>query len=607
MPGAMVGQQASTRIISEEELARHNQDKNAWVAVNGAVYDVTKFMDQHPGGRAVLQKYLGRDCTGAFSAIHDPSVIRRFGPRMFVGMLEGNDSEMFMPYTPKDVVQVDAQVGSSAGEFAPPNSGYNGLSHSKDAQAHISAWANSDQLKFRYGAPKDATTKYLQAHPPQTPAYDVAPKPSGIRPAGMARKALDKVLDVAWGSLGISTDLIYRFVMAPMEKLSRKLMPVRGFPKNKDGSPTRVAIIGGGCSGLSAAWTLQRTEGFEFTIFESAPMVGGHSFTYHYTGEDGHTAAIDMGFIFGHHRSYLNMLQLMAHKDIKVVDTELSLNVDIKGKQWATDANLCGADEDVVMDPGLMAECDRFHDLAERFVENSAFNIVPFGTVLSQYGFSEEWKELVMTPTLITLFISPNGLYTMSSRFMFNMFAGKNKFVDLRRAWKVLTIHNGTFSLWAKICSDFAERIQVSTPVREVHRLSGYDGNSHVMVVTDEDRIVFDHVLIACGAKVANSLVQNKSYLEKFVLGSIDYEGERVVLHTDSSFLPEKNIRNFNYKVRDGHKEPELSGVMTQATGQKPPHPMPLLTMNPMREPKEGTILKERFCAVHQQVSVVCP
>merc|ERR1711991_615847 len=144
-----------------------------------------------------------------------------------------------------------------------------------------------------------------------------------------------------------------------------------------------------------------------------------------------------------------------------------------------------------------MAECDRFHDLAERFVENSAFNIVPFGTVLSQYGFSEKWKDLVMTPTLITLFISPNGLYSMSSRFMFNMFAGKNKFVDLRRAWKVLTLHNGTFSLWAKICGDFAERVQVSTPVREIQRMSGYDGKNHVMVVTDEDRIVFDHVLIA--------------------------------------------------------------------------------------------------------------
>jgi predicted NAD/FAD-binding protein len=417
----------------------------------------------------------------------------------------------------------------------------------------------------------------------------------------LGRKALDKLLDVAWGGLGMSTDLIYRFVMAPMEALSRRLMPVHGFPKNEDGSPTRVAIIGGGCSGLSAAWTLHRTEGFEFTIYESAPMVGGHSFTYNYTGEDGNTAAIDMGFIFGHHRSYLNMLQLMAHTDTKVVDTELSLNVDIKGKTFATDANLCGATEDPVMEPGLLAECERFHALAERMVENSAFNIVPFGLVLAQYGFTEDWKELVMTPTLITLFISPNGLYTMSARFMFNMFAGKNKFVDLRSAWKVLTVHNGTFSLWAKICSEFEDRVRVSTPVRELHRLTGGNGQNHVMVVTDGDRHVYDHVLIACGAKVANSIVQDKSYLEKFVLGSFEYEGERVVLHTDSSFLPEKNLRNFNYKVRDGFNEPELTGVMTQASGQEVPHPMPMLTMNPMREPKEGSIKKERFCAVHQQ------
>lgn len=61
--------------------------------------------------------------------------------------------------------------------------------------------------------------------------------------------------------------------MAPLEWLSKKIAPVRGFPLKADGEPTRVAVIGGGCSGLTAAWTLNRTEGFDVTVFESAPQV----------------------------------------------------------------------------------------------------------------------------------------------------------------------------------------------------------------------------------------------------------------------------------------------------------------------------------------------
>ena len=100
-----------------------------------------------------------------------------------------------------------------------------------------------------------------------------------------------------------------------------------------------LSVVGAqGSCGLDSA----PHRGFRIWVYEKAPMVGGHSFTYNYTGEDGESAAIDMGFIFGHHRSYLNMLQLMAHTDTKVVDTELSLNVDINGKQFATDANLAG-------------------------------------------------------------------------------------------------------------------------------------------------------------------------------------------------------------------------------------------------------------------------
>lgn len=591
--------QANNRTISNAELAQHNSEGDCWMAINGAVYDVSGFLSDHPGGKAILLSNSGRDATVAFRGIHSDSLLEKLGTPMRIGFVEGYNFQQAKAAAASTTAAAHSQ--STPGQAIAPNTGYDGHSSAETAFANVSDWTN-DSLGYKYDVPQNATMEYLRQHPPQRPAYDVPVQKAKQQEVGMARLALDKVLDVTWGGLGLSASAVYHLVMAPMEKLARAIAPVYGLPLNADGTKTRVAVVGGGAAGLSAAWTLNRTEGFDVTVFESAPNVGGHSFTYKYTGDDGKTAAIDMGFIFGHHRSYLNLLQLMADKKVPVVDTELSLSVDIQGTRFATDSNLCGDKKEPIMDPGLKAECIRFHALAERFSENCAFNAVPFGVVLNQYGFSEEFRRVVMTPTLITLFISEESIYGMSCRFMFNMFGGKNKFVDLIHSWKVMTVHSGTFTLWAHIVKEFADKVRANTPVTEVRRVTERDGSQRVIIVTENGQEMYDQVLLAVSAKVANSIVQHKSRLESYVLGTIDYKAERVVLHTDSSFIPEEKFaRNFNYKVRDEHDEPELTGLMTQVAGQQVPHPMPMLTMNPMREPKEGSKIRERYCAVHVQ------
>jgi len=102
-----------------------------------------------------------------------------------------------------------------------------------------------------------------------------------------------------------------------------------------DGKPTRVAIIGAGASGLSAAWALDQTEGFDFTVFEKQARVGGHAHTVKVDlrpdvddiDDSGMQVPVDMGFIFGNERSYSNLLELMANVGAKPVPTELSVAV----------------------------------------------------------------------------------------------------------------------------------------------------------------------------------------------------------------------------------------------------------------------------------------
>src|SRR3990167_8927680 len=59
---------ASDPIFSWEEISKHNSDTDCWVVVNGKVYDVTDFVDEHPGSFAPILTSAGKDATKAFVA-----------------------------------------------------------------------------------------------------------------------------------------------------------------------------------------------------------------------------------------------------------------------------------------------------------------------------------------------------------------------------------------------------------------------------------------------------------------------------------------------------------------------------------------------------------
>ncbi|VDM96966.1 unnamed protein product [Thelazia callipaeda] len=57
------------RKITHAELAEHNSSKSSWVCIDNKVYDVTEFLDEHPGGCEVLLQQAGLDATEAFEDI----------------------------------------------------------------------------------------------------------------------------------------------------------------------------------------------------------------------------------------------------------------------------------------------------------------------------------------------------------------------------------------------------------------------------------------------------------------------------------------------------------------------------------------------------------
>ncbi|KAI1331614.1 glycolate oxidase [Xylariaceae sp. FL0255] len=61
--------------IEGAEVAKHNQKQDCWIVLHGKVWDVSEFLDGHPGGAAVIFKYAGGDATEAYEEVHDPELV----------------------------------------------------------------------------------------------------------------------------------------------------------------------------------------------------------------------------------------------------------------------------------------------------------------------------------------------------------------------------------------------------------------------------------------------------------------------------------------------------------------------------------------------------
>ena len=71
--------------INLEEIKNHNTAKDCWIIIDNKVYDVTKFLNEHPGGRKVLTRVGGKDATKHFHQLHKASVLDNVGKNYLIG------------------------------------------------------------------------------------------------------------------------------------------------------------------------------------------------------------------------------------------------------------------------------------------------------------------------------------------------------------------------------------------------------------------------------------------------------------------------------------------------------------------------------------------
>ncbi|SCV99413.1 LAFE_0A02630g1_1 [Lachancea fermentati] len=98
--------------IKPEEVSRHCTPEDCWVVIDGYVYDLTDFIDVHPGGRAIIEANAGKDVSKVFDPLHAPDVIEKYiAPEKRLGPLDGQMPEdritpaLTPGETPEDVAE----------------------------------------------------------------------------------------------------------------------------------------------------------------------------------------------------------------------------------------------------------------------------------------------------------------------------------------------------------------------------------------------------------------------------------------------------------------------------------------------------------------------
>lgn len=85
-------------VYTWQELAQHNSEESAWIAVDGCVYDVTEFIDRHPGGKEIILYAVGREATDLFNSYHPfTDVPRKVLNKYRIGSLATFEHPIYKP------------------------------------------------------------------------------------------------------------------------------------------------------------------------------------------------------------------------------------------------------------------------------------------------------------------------------------------------------------------------------------------------------------------------------------------------------------------------------------------------------------------------------
>ena len=296
----------------------------------------------------------------------------------------------------------------------------------------------------------------------------------------------------------------------------------------------RIAVIGSGVAGLTAAYVAARTA--HVTLYEADPRLGGHADT-HRVGD----LAIDTGFIVHNLRTYPTLLRMFAELGVATQPSEMSMSVrdEESGLEYAGALGARGLFP-TVRNLGrptylrMLREVPRFHRRARALLEDpSVAGDATLRDFLADGGFSAYFCRQFMEPLVAAVWsCDPAIALDYPARYLFE-FLAHHGMLSITGSPQWRTVVGGSQEYVARVAAgldDVRPGTKITSVLETADGVRVTDGNGRTTT--------YDGVVIATHPDQALAMLPEPTAAQRRALSSIPYSANVALLHTDTSLLP---------------------------------------------------------------------
>jgi len=312
----------------------------------------------------------------------------------------------------------------------------------------------------------------------------------------------------------------------------------------------KIAVIGSGISGLSAAYFLSKRH--KVDLFEKDDHFGGHSYTVDVEYEKNKKISVDVGFIVFNHQTYPNLINFFKENEIEIEKSNMSFSVSVKD----TSIEYCGNGLN-----GIFANkknlfnikfLKMFLDIMSFYKKSSNLKNLDtketLGNYLKKQKLSKFFIDYHLIPMVSAIWsMPPQESSTMPLKFFLNFFQNHGLFkLKNRPQWYTVKNRSRTYvnKILSKISGEYYKNYKINKIKRETNSIKIYYGDH-------SEFFDYDKIVLAIHADDALSLIDNPLKGENEILSNFNYKKNIAILHTDENVMPKnkKIWSSWNSKV----------------------------------------------------------
>jgi len=357
-----------------------------------------------------------------------------------------------------------------------------------------------------------------------------------------------------------------------------------------------VVIIGGGVSGLSAAWFLK--DSANVTLVESDVRLGGHANTVTHN-EAGHDVAVDTGYMVFNRPNYPLLSKWFDDLGVETYPTDMSFSVSIRpnGVEYnGSDLNGLFAQRLNLIRPRfhrMIRDILLFNKTATNELRNDAIRSEQtLADYLEMHRFSKELRQHYLLPMAAAIWSSPvEAVAHFSARSLIRFF-DNHGLMQLKDRPKWETVVNGSQSYVKKVAEQLGEQVLLGDPAVAAAR----EGKQWCVELASGKLLNADELVMACHSDQASRIVKSQSPAQRLVLNSVRYQTNIAVLHNDEALMPKRKAAwsSWNYlgEQKDG-SDPSVSVTYWMNSLQNlNTRTNYFVTLNPVLEPEKSKVVQ---------------